>query len=95
MSRLIEELVSDTRTQLRDNGTDCRVDTKFIKELVAAMKDLLTVIRNVYDLPSYDERFNMKTVQKKLELETEKTSAGAADDGVTVVLAHELSEWSE
>ena len=48
------------------------------------MKDLLTVIRTYMTFRN-DDRFNMKTVQKKLSLKR-RTLREAADDGVTVVL---------
>ena len=95
MCLLIGELISDTRKLLGSKSTGGEVDTRFIKELVAAMKDLTAVIRNLNELPTYEERFDMKIAEKKLKLDIEKNSQELLQDGaVTVKLEGELGEWS-
>ena len=92
MSALIEELIRDTRALLGSKSDGGEVDTKFIKELVAAMKDLTAVIRNLNDLPTLEERFNMDIVTKRLELDMSKLGE-TQESGVTVTLDSEVEGW--
>lgn len=56
-----------------------KVDTRAIKDLTGALKDLSYVMRNLYDLPTVKERAAMEAAAKRLELE--KSKAGAAEEG--------------
>ena len=69
MTLLIEDLIEKLRTIVARENMGEGLDAKYIKELVAAMKDLTFVIRNLNDLPTFSERFEMEMVCKKLELD--------------------------
>ncbi|MBP3509204.1 hypothetical protein [Oscillibacter sp.] len=56
-----------------------KVDTRAIKDLTGALKDLSYVMRNLYDLPTVKERAAMEAAAQRLELE--KSKAGAAEEG--------------
>lgn len=60
-------------------GTDERLfrkaDTKAIKDLTGAMKDLAAVIRNVNDLPTLQEAQAMQLASDKFKLEKKKIEA--------------------
>jgi hypothetical protein len=72
-------------------GTDERLfrkaDTKAIKDLTGAMKDLAAVIRNVNDLPTVQEAQAMKLAADKFKLEKKKIEADEEfrNKGLTVV----------
>lgn len=75
-----------------------KVNTKAIKDLTGAMRDLAAIIRDVYDLPSIQEQSAMDIAAERLRLEQRKADAAEKDgsDGVEVVLcAPELKEYSE
>ena len=56
-----------------------KVDTRAIKDLTGALKDLSYVMRNLYDLPTVKERAAMEAATQRLELE--KARAGADEEG--------------
>lgn len=65
--------------------TECRVelkvDTKSIKDLTGAMKDLTYVLRNVYDIPTMQEKAAMENAAERLKMEQQKANAGVNEDG--------------
>lgn len=94
MGEVIAEIFSDAEQfhrhiiQTRDGDTwdaDCRtmdkVDTKAIKDLTGALKDLACVMRSVYDLPTVQERSAMDIAAERLRLDKSKAAAAAAEDG--------------
>ncbi len=94
MSDVIAEIFSDTEQfhrhiiQTRDGDTwdaDCRtmdkVDTKAIKDLTGALKDLACVMRSVYDLPTVQERSAMDIAAERLRLDQAKAATAATEDG--------------
>lgn len=64
-----------------------KADTKAIKDLTGAMKDLAAVIRNVNDLPTVQEAQAMKLAADKFGLEKKKIEADEEfrNKGLTVV----------
>lgn len=56
-----------------------KVDTKAIKDLTGAMKDLAYVLRNVYDLPTKQEQVTMDNAAERLRIEKAKAEEGKED----------------
>lgn len=58
-----------------------KIDTKAIKDLTGAMKDLTYVLRNVYDIPTMQEKAAMENAAERLKMEQQKANTGMAEDG--------------
>lgn len=54
-----------------------KIDTKAIKDLTGAMKDLAYVLRNIYDIPTVQEKSAMDIAAERLQLDKAKVSSGA------------------
>ncbi len=64
-----------------------KADARAIRDLAGAMKDLALVMRNIYDIPTIQERQSMELAQEKLALEKERTRGGLdAESGQTGVI---------
>lgn len=63
-----------------------KADTKAIKDITAAIKDLSTVIRNVYDLPTVQEQAAMDHAAARLQFDRDKAAMGQTDDGETGIV---------
>ena len=63
-----------------------KVDTKAIKDLTGAIKDLAAIMRNIYDLPTAQERAAMDIAAERLRLDKAKAEAeqNTGDDEVKV-----------
>jgi uncharacterized protein YjcR len=63
-------------------------DTRALRELAAAMKDLVAVIRDVHGIPSVQEAQQLEIAQERLELDRQKAalSADIDDDETGVVI---------
>lgn len=96
MTLLIEDLIEKLRVIVAQENTQGGLDTKYIKELVASMKDLATVIRNLNDIPTFSERFEMNLAEKKLELDRLKLEGNEqTDNEIKVTINDSLKTWSE
>ncbi|NLA73392.1 MAG: hypothetical protein GX848_06135 [Clostridiales bacterium] len=96
MTLLIEELIEKLRMIVTDERVEANLDAKYIKELVAAMKDLTYVIRNLNDLPTFSEKFEMELAEKKHELDKSKLSQTEQTSGeLTVTIEDPLKKWSK
>lgn len=80
-------------------GTECKkmekIDTKAIKDISGSIKDLALVMRNLYDIPTSQERHAIWLANQRLKMDKEKNDvAGSDDDSSTgvVVLAPVLEE---
>lgn len=78
MASTIERVMEDTDQFFRridsfgGEHVSAKADTKAIKELSAAMKDLTAVLRNVYNIPTEAESLSMQLARERLELEKKK-----------------------
>lgn len=82
-----------TRVECR---VEDKVDTKAIKDLTGAMKDLAYVLRNVYDLPTKAEQAAMDAAAERLLLEREKAGGEGEDKEIRVAFGTpEEKGWSE
>ena len=104
MSAVIADIFTDTEQFKRHivpdgdfSGTERvykKVDTKSIKDLTGALKDLACVMRNIYDLPTVAEQSAMELAAQRLELEKAKADVGRPDKDIKVELG-ELGGLSE
>ena len=74
-----------------------KVDTKAVRELAAALKDVASVVRNVYDLPTKAQASMMKMAAGRLEMNKKKSEEGGSGSGALRVefeneAAEELSK---
>ena len=53
-----------------------KLDTKYLRQMTAAMKDLMEILRDVYGKPNTVERANMKNARERVEIEKAKAAAG-------------------
>ncbi len=96
MTLLIEDLIEKLRTIVARENMGEGLDAKYIKELVAAMKDLTFVIRNLNDLPTFSERFEMEMVCKKLELDKLKLKENEpGGEEINVSINEPVNKWSK
>ncbi|HJI69442.1 MAG TPA: hypothetical protein OIM14_03990 [Oscillospiraceae bacterium] len=57
-----------------------KLDTKYLRQMTAAMKDLMEILRDVYGKPNTVERANMQYARERLDLEKAKAAAGMPTD---------------
>ena len=74
IQRGLGEGVSDTEERLYT-----KADTRAIKDLSAAMRDLASVIRSTYDIPTRQEQTAMDIAMARLELDKGKAAAAAGE----------------
>lgn len=73
-----------------------KVDTKALKELTATIKDLTSIIRNVYGIPTQAEAEAQRIAAERLELDKKKVDADTDRDvTITVSLPDEMKEYAE
>jgi len=63
-----------------------KADTKAIRDMVAAVKDLTEVMRDVYGIPNMEAKHGMKMAREKLKLEKARAAMGMVADEETGVL---------
>lgn len=80
-NRKADESVSDVEERIF-----LKYDTKSIRDLAIALRELTTVIRNVYDIPTAQEKFYMDIAAQRLDLETRKVSLADELDNETGVI---------
>ena len=72
-----------------------KIDTKAIKNLTSALKDLTQVVRNVYDLPTIQEQQAMDIAGRRLQLEEKKAEEDDGGNAVVVTFqGGDAEEWS-
>lgn len=57
-----------------------KADTKMIRDLVAATKDLTSIMRNLYGIPTLQEEQQLALAREKLEIDKAKAAAYMPDD---------------
>ena len=62
------------------------VDSKGFRAMVAAMRDLTEVVRNLYDVPTRAEQISLDLAMERLELEKQKADKGDESNEVVVNL---------
>lgn len=63
-----------------------KADTKGIRDLTAALKDLAAIMRNLYDLPTLGELEARSMAARRLALEERRADAGSPEDSETGVV---------
>ena len=81
---IVTEGLGGGATKIEERIFD-KYDTKAIKDLTGAMRDLAIVLRNVYDIPTESEKQTMDIASARLLLEQAKADAGNNTDKTVVV----------
>lgn len=68
------------------------VDAKGFRAMVAAMRDLTEVVRNLYDVPTRAEQISLEMAQQRLELEKAKAAKGDEANHIVVELLGDDTE---
>lgn len=63
-----------------------KIDTKALRDVVASIKDLTTIIRNLNDLPTLAEREARAIAKERFELEKKKVESGNTSDNEIIVM---------
>lgn len=72
-----------------------KVDTKALKELTGVLKDLTTLMRDFYNIPTPAQAEAQRIAAERLEMEKRKAEADRTDDSIEVVIAGEAEEWAK
>ena len=74
-----------------------KIDTKAIRDLTGAMRDLAIVLRNVYNIPTVQEQAAMDVAAERLKLEKQKADIGGSEEagGGVVEIAAVLPEGED
>lgn len=95
MGKVIAEIFDDSKQFNRyivatSDGPEEReyrkYDTKAIKDLTGAMKDLASVLRNIYDIPTAQEKAAMDIAAERLALDRRKNDMFDDDESETGVI---------
>lgn len=57
-----------------------KVDTKMLRDLTAVTKDLVSIMRNLYGIPTLQEEQQLALAREKLEIDKAKAAAYMPDD---------------
>lgn len=57
-----------------------KLDTKYLREMTAAMKDLMIILRDVYGQPNAVDKAAIKTARERVKIEKAKAAAGLPSD---------------
>lgn len=74
-----------------------RYDPRRLRDLASAVRELLTITRNVYDLPSIQEQSAMDIAAERLKLEQRKVDQAENDknEGIEIVLGDGVKELAQ
>lgn len=73
-----------------------KVDSRAIKDLTGALKDMTLVLRNLYNLPTQAEREAQRIAAERLNMDLRKAEAeGSTDKTVKVVLTGEWEDYAK
>lgn len=73
-----------------------KLDTRALKDLTATIKDLTSIIRNVYGIPTQAEAEAQRVAAEKLELDKKRADADTDRDvTITVSLPDEMKEYAK
>ena len=70
-------------------------DTKALKDLTGAVKDLLYSVRNLYGLPTQGEREAQRIAAERLEMDRRKAQLDEDSDKTITVELKGLEEYSK
>ena len=74
-----------------------RYDPRRLRDLSSAVRELLTITRNVYDLPSIQEQSAMDIAAERLKLEQRKVEQAEHDsnEGIEIVMGDAVKELAQ
>lgn len=58
-----------------------KLDTKYLREMTAAMKDLMVILRDVYGKPNKVDQASIDASRERVKIEQAKAAAGMPTDG--------------
>lgn len=64
-----------------------KVDTRALKDTVAVLKDLTSMVRDFYDVPTAAQREQRDINLARLKLDEQKASAGETSGNITIVVS--------
>ena len=64
-----------------------KVDTKALKDTVSVLKDLTSMVRDFYDIPTAAQREQRDINLARLKLDEQKASAGETNGSITIVVS--------
>lgn len=64
-----------------------KVDTKALKDTVSVLKDLTSMVRDFYDLPTAAQREQRDINLARLRMDEKKAEAGEANGNITIVVS--------
>lgn len=88
-------IVSETDALGRTNSVEKefeKVDMRAFRDCVAALKDLISILRNAKGIPTQAETFYQDIQRQKLELEKKKSEQDADEGGNTIEITFKNSE---
>lgn len=101
LSRAADTFAGMVEREVNKLAVACELDsekvlnTTAIKDLAAAIKTLVTVIRDLNDIPNASETEARMIARRRLELEEKKAASLDDDGGIEFVIADELEEFAE
>lgn len=109
MAGVINAVVSDTKqfnrhiVQKKEGHSEWseervfkKADTKAIRDIVASLKDLTSVIRNLNDIPTMAESEAMALASKRFELDKQKADLESGENKeIKVTMSAEAEEYSQ
>ena len=73
-----------------------KVDTRAIKDLTGAMRDMTLVLRNLFNLPTQQEREAQRIAAERLKMDQAKAAAESdADKRIEVVLSADMEDFAK
>ncbi len=86
MAGVLEEIAG--RVAFVADGEDgYNADTKSVKDVVTALKDLTATIRDLYGLPNVEEAARIRIAEERLELDRQRYDNGEDDAVIRVIMA--------
>lgn len=83
------EMVGEFVRRQQDAGTSA----KDIRDLAAALKDMINVVRNLYGIPTQQEAAAQEMAAQRLALEAKRCQS-VEDNGIKILLAGDAEELS-
>ena len=86
MAGVLEEIAGRVAFVM-DGDDGYNADTKSVKDVVTALKDLTATIRDLYGLPNVEEAARIRIAEERLELDRQRYDNGEDDAVIRVIMA--------
>ena len=85
----------DTPLKTTEERVFKKLDTKAVRDIVAAVKDLLYIVRNLHGMPTQAEAEAQRVAAERLKIEQAKADADTnTDKRIEVVLSEDMEEFA-